>query len=282
MDSQFPERLNKAVASIQRQISFRPQIALAIGTGLKGLIDEIDVEKRIPYAQIEGFPVSTAPSHIGEFVFGSLHGAKIMVQNGRFHRYEGWHDEDVVLPVYTMRNLGAAHFVVTNAAGALNTKFKVAEPMLIEDHLNFQGTHPLTGSNDEKLGPRFPDLSDAYHKPSRSAAIRAADELGIILQKGIYAAVHGPEFETSAERRFLSMAGGDAVGMSTVAEVIAANHCGMKVLGISAITNAAAGGEDQEPDTIGEVIENADIAAQKIRKIILAMITSGDFSGDAS
>ncbi len=281
MQTEFPERLKNAVNSIQKLTDFRPQIALVIGTGLKGLIDDIEIISRIPYSKITGFPVSTAPSHVGEFVFGILDGKHIMVQNGRFHRYEGWCDDDIVLPVYVARALGVTHFIVTNAAGALNNTFQVADPLLIEDHLNFQGAHPLAGQNHDQLGPRFPDMSNAYHKPLRVAAIAAASEQGIKLQQGIYAAVHGPEFETSAERRFLTLAGADAVGMSTVAEVIAANHCGLKVLGLSAITNAASGGIDQQPDTLKEVIENADIAARKIRKIILAMISNDVFVEDS-
>lgn len=277
MKAGFSIRVDRALTSIRKITDFTPKIALVTGTGLSGLLNEIEVETIIPYKDIDEFEVSTAPSHKGELIFGKLAGTNIIAQNGRFHLYEGWNSDDVVLPVYVMRALGAANYVVTNAAGALNKNFQTADIMLIEDHLNFLGTHPLTGPNDDKLGPRFPDMSRAYDPQLREAAKSTAKTINLPLRSGIYAAVHGPEFETSAERRFLISAGGDGVGMSTVPEVIAANHCGMKVLGFSAITNAATGGKDQQPDTLEEVLENADIAAVKMRKLILEMIGNGSF-----
>ncbi len=273
----FSQRVNDALSSIRRKTSSKPEIALVTGTGLSGLLNEINVETKIPYADIEGFPVSTAPSHAGELIFGTIGSTQIVAQNGRFHLYEGWSGDDIVLPVYVLAGLGASSYVVTNAAGGLNAKYRVGQTMLIEDHLNFLGVHPLTGPNDDSLGPRFPDMSKSYDPHLRSAALESAKELGVEMQRGIYAAVHGPEFETSAERRFLTLAGGDAVGMSTVPEVIAANHAGMKVLGFSAITNAATGGPDQQPDTLEEVLENADKAAVNIRAVILDMIGNGAF-----
>lgn len=275
MDKQFSNRLANALASIRMEIDFEPKTALVTGTGLAGLLDDIKVEKTIAYKDIEGFPVSTAPSHKGELIFGEIDGTKIIAQNGRFHLYEGWSGDDIVLPVYVMAQLGAANYVVANAAGALNENYRVGEIMMIEDHLNFLGIHPLSGSNDDSLGPRFPDMSRAYHPDLRAKARIASQNSNLDIQSGIYAAVHGPEFETSAERRFLRSAGGDAVGMSTVPEVIAANHAGLRVLGFSAITNAATGGEDQQPDTLEEVLENANIAATNIRKIILELIRDG-------
>lgn len=278
MKLDFSQRVDTAVGSIRGLTDFKPDIALVTGTGLASLLDEIEVEIIIPYSQISEFPVSTAPSHKGELILGRIGDTKIAAQNGRFHLYEGWESDDIVLPVYVLRALGASTYIVTNAAGALNDKYAVTDIMVIKDHLNFMGVHPLTGPNDEKLGPRFPDMSRTYCPGLLKAANDAADSLGINLQNGIYASAHGPEFETSAERRFLIMAGGDAVGMSTVPEVIAANHCGMSVLGFSAITNAASGGEDQQPDTQEEVIENANIAATKLRKLIIAMMTNGSFN----
>ncbi len=276
MDEQFSDRLAKSLASIRRQIDFEPQLALVTGTGLAGLLGDIKVEAIIAYKDIDGFPVSTAPSHKGELIFGEIAGTKVIAQNGRFHCYEGWSGDDIVLPVYVMARLGATNYVVTNAAGALNDHYRVGEIMLIEDHLNFLGIHPLKGTNDENLGPRFPDMSRAYNPQLIAKAKTVAQNLNLTIQTGIYAAVHGPEFETSAERRFLRSSGGDAVGMSTVPEVIAANHAGMQVLGFSAITNQATGGKDQQPDTLEEVLENADIAASGIRKIILQLIRDGD------
>ena len=275
MNSDFPNRIAKAVASIRQVTDIKPEIALVTGTGLAALLDEIVVSHKIPYGQIAGFPVSTAPSHKGELIFGTLGGKNVVAQSGRFHLYEGWSGADIVLPVYVLRALGAQSYVVTNAAGALNADFSVGDVMLIEDQLNFTGVHPLTGPNDDTLGPRFPDMSRAYDPDLRANALGVADGLGLKIQRGIYACVHGPEFETSAERRFLSMAGGDAVGMSTVPEVIAAGHAGLRVLGFSAITNAATGGPDQQPDTLEEVLENAQIAAVNIGKIIMGMIAKG-------
>lgn len=276
MSPEFSDRVNAAVASIRQQTKFNADIALVTGTGLAGLLAEIAVETRIHYSEIEGFPVSTAPSHKGELVFGTLKGRRIVAQNGRFHLYEGWAGEDIILPVYVMRALGASNYVVTNAAGALNSDYNVREVMLIDDHINFQAAHPLSGPNDDALGLRFPDMSQAYNPDLRKAAVRAAKELNLPIRNGIYAAIHGPEFETSAERRFLRMAGGDAVGMSTVLEVIAANHAGMKVLGFSAISNSATGGPDQQPDTLEEVLENTAFSAASISKIIVKMLDDGE------
>ena len=276
MSPDFSDRVSAAVASIRQQTKFNAEIALVTGTGLAGLLAEIDVETRIPYAKIECFPVSTAPSHQGELVFGTLKGRKVVAQNGRFHLYEGWAGEDIILPVYVMRALGASDYVVTNAAGALNADYQVRDVMLIEDHINFQGAHPLTGPNDDALGLRFPDMSRAYDPDLQKAAVQAAEKLNLPIQSGIYAAIHGPEFETSAERRFLRMAGGDAVGMSTVLEVVAANHAGMRVLGFSAISNSATGGPDQQPDTLEEVLENTAFSAVSISKIIVKMLDDGE------
>lgn len=277
MKANFSQRLERTIASIRQITDFEPELALVAGSGLSGLFEQIDIETVIPYAQIADFPISTAPSHKGELIFGTLGGVKIVAQNGRFHLYEGWNSDDVVLPVYTLKALGASTFILTNAAGALNKNYAVTDVMVISDHLNFMGMHPLTGVNDGKLGPRFPDMSQAYAPELIKAAHQSAADQNISVREGIYAAVHGPEFETSAERRFLIMSGADAVGMSSVPEVIAANHCGMRVLGFSAITNAATGAEDQLPDTIEEVIENAGIAAQKVKRIIVQMIGNGSF-----
>lgn len=278
MGPEFITRVDNAVKFIQSQISTRPTLALVTGTGLENLLADIQVSHRIAYRDIPGFPVSTSPTHRGELIFGTIGDTQVVAQNGRFHLYEGWQSEDIVLAVYIMARLGVENIVVNNAAGALNANYKVADIMLIEDHLNFQGAHPLAGQNHDSLGPRFPDMSRAYDPDLRQAASSAAKTLAINIQYGIYAAVHGPEFETSAERRFLTMAGGDAVGMSTVPEVIAANHAGLRVLGFSAITNVATGSEDQQPDSLKEVIDNAQIAAANIRQIILEMISKGDFN----
>lgn len=272
MEKDFGARVQKSVMYIRKVTPLCPRIALVTGTGLGPLLSKIDVCARIPYGDIPGFPRSTAPGHKGEFVLGHLGGQPVIAQNGRFHLYEGWSPADIVLPVYIMRALGAQNYVVTNAAGGLNPAFKVAEPVLISDQLNFTGHTPLSGPNDDDLGPRFPDMSRAFC-PDLRAAVLAKDPN---LQTGIYAGIKGPEFETSAERRFLAMAGGDLVGMSTVQEVIAANHVGLRVLGFSVVTNSATGGPDQQPDTIEEVLEMAAIGAGKVQKILMTLLAKGD------
>ncbi len=271
MTPDFSNRVKKATAAIRERTAFTPEIALVTGTGLAPMLDQIQIDTRIPYDEIAGFPVSTAPSHASELLFGTLFGRKIVAQNGRFHLYEGWNGDDVVLPVYVMRALGAARYVVTNAAGGLNPDIRVGDAVLIEDQLNMTGLHPLSGPNDDTLGPRFPDMSRAYDPDLRAAVLAHAP-----MPTGIYAAIHGPEFESSAERRFLRMAGGDLVGMSTALEVIAANHAGMQVLGFSVVTNSATGGPDQQPDSLEEVLENAAIGAVKIRAILKALLESGE------
>ena len=270
MKADFPERVARATAAIRTISDFRPELALVAGTGLAPLLEEIEIEARIPYEQIEGFGRSTAPGHAGELLLGRLCGRRVVAQSGRFHLYEGWSGDDIVLPVYVLRALGARTYVVTNAAGGLNPDLRVGDAVLIRDHLNFTGAHPLRGPNNEALGPRFPDMSRAYDPDLRAAVLARHD-----LPEGIYAAVHGPEFETSAERRFLRAAGGDLVGMSTVLEVIAANHAGLSVLGFSVVTNAATGGPDQQPDSLEEVLHNAAIGAGRIRNVLKAMLEAG-------
>jgi len=276
MSPEFSDNVAAATAGIREKCDGPVDLALVAGTGLGVLTARITADCVIPYGEIGGFAVSTAPGHQGALVIGTLNGRRVAALSGRFHLYEGWSAEDIVLPIYVLRQLGAQRLVITNAAGALRSDLAVADALLITDHISFQGQHPLAGPNDDKLGPRFPDMSRAYDPELCAVALKAAGRLGIDLPTGIYAAVHGPEFETSAERRFLRLAGGDVVGMSTVLEVTAANHCGMSVLGFSAITNAATGGPDQLPDTIEEILANADRAAGKMQQIILAMISDGD------
>ncbi len=262
------ERIAAALASIRDRAGAPVDTGLILGSGLGALADRVEAATRIPYAEIAGFPVSTAPGHAGQLVIGRLFGRRVALMAGRLHLYEGWSARDIALPVYLLRALGAARLVVTNAAGALNPDLAPGEAMLIEDHLNFTGANPLTGPDEPTLGLRFPDLSRAYDPALRAAALRAAEAAGVTLRQGIYAAVAGPSLETSAERRFLRAAGGDAVGMSTVIEVIAAAHAGLPVLGFSAISNAASGGPDQAPDTIEAVLAHAARAGEDIGAIL--------------
>ena len=248
------------------------EVALILGSGLGGLAAAVEAPVAIPYGEIAGFPVSTAPGHAGVLVIGRLHGRRVVMMQGRLHLYEGWAPGDIALAVRLMRRLGADRLVVTNAAGALEPDFAPGDVMLIEDHLNFTGANPLTGPNDDGVGLRFPDMSRAYDPALREAARRAAEAVGVALRYGIYAGVAGPSLETSAERRFMRAAGADAVGMSTVLEVIAAVHAGMRVLGLSAICNDASGGPDQAPDTIEAVLAQAESAGVRIAAILQRLL----------
>jgi purine-nucleoside phosphorylase len=261
-------RLECAHASVAARVTAPCEIALMLGSGLGHLADLVGDAVIIPYSEIDGFPVSTAPGHKGQLVLGELLGLRAVVMQGRLHLYEGWKAHDIALAVNLLKKLGADTLVVTNASGGLNSDYGVGDVMLIEDHLNFTGDSPLIGPNDESIGLRFPDQSRLYDPDLRRLAIAVADRAGVALQRGIYCGVKGPELETSAERRFFRMAGGDAVGMSTVTEVIAANHAGMRVLGLSAIANAATGGPDQQPDTIESVVAGAAISGVKITAIL--------------
>ncbi len=261
-------RVAEAMASIAGRIGDPVEIGMVLGSGLGQLAGRVDRPTMIPYDEIAGFPVSTAPGHEGRLVVGSLRGRRVALMQGRLHLYEGWSARDVVLPIYLLKALGALRLVVTNAAGALNPVLEPGSVMLIDDHLNFTGVNPLTGPNDDGLGLRFPDMSRAYDPDLRARALGAAREGRLSLARGVYAGIAGPSLETSAERRWLRSTGADAVGMSTVLEVIAARHAGLGVLGLSAISNAAAGGPDQEPDTIEAVLDNAARAGEVIAALL--------------
>lgn len=265
-------RLERAHASIKNRVGAPCEVALMLGSGLGHLADVVEGATIIPYQEIDGFPVSTAPGHKGQLVIGRLYGRRVVVMQGRLHLFEGWSPRDIALAVYLLRRLGAATLVVTNAAGGLNPDYQAGDVMLIEDHLNFTGHNPLRGENEEALGLRFPDMSRAYDPELRRMAERAAQRAGVALHHGVYAGVLGPSLETSAERRFLRSAGGDAVGMSTVTEVIAANHASLPVVGFSAITNQATGGPDQQPDTVEEIFAHAAICGRKIAAVLSELL----------
>lgn len=261
-------RIDAALASIAARAGDPVEIGLILGSGLGDLADRVEDAVVIRYDEIEDFPVSTAPGHAARLVIGGLRGRRVALMQGRLHLYEGWSPQELALPVYLLKALGALRLVVTNAAGALNPRFAPGEVMLIEDHLNFTGANPLTGANDDRLGLRFPDMSRAYDPELRERACNAAKAARLKLRRGVYAGISGPSLETSAERRWLRAAGADAVGMSTVLEVIAARHAGLAVLGLSAITNAATGGPEQQPDTIEAVLENAAVAGGVIGALL--------------
>lgn len=233
--------LEGAVDRIREATRLDPRVGVILGSGLGGLADELEERVEIPYGEIPGWPVSTAVGHEGVLVVGRVDGHPVAVMRGRAHLYEGVPAERTVFGVRVLARLGIRTLVVTNAAGAINEAFRPGMLVLVSDHVNLQGTSPLVGENDDALGPRFPDMSDAYDPDLRRTAKEAAQRLGLELGEGVYAAWLGPQFETPAEIRFMRAIGGDLAGMSTVPEVIAARHMGVRCLGISVVTNMAAG-----------------------------------------
>ncbi|MDQ0219060.1 purine-nucleoside phosphorylase [Peribacillus cavernae] len=261
------EKLEKAAGFIEEKLNGRPEIGLILGSGLGVLADEIENPVKIPYQDIPEFPVSTVEGHAGQLVLGSLSGKKVVAMQGRFHFYEGYSMDKVTIPVRVMKLLGVGTLIVTNAAGGVNESFQAGDLMLITDHINNTGTNPLIGANDKRFGPRFPDMSEAYSRELQTVAKAIAGKLNIGLKEGVYVGNSGPTYETPAEVKLARVLGGDAVGMSTVPEVIVARHCSMKVLGISCITNMAAGILDQ-PLSHEEVIETTE----KVKSSFLSLI----------
>lgn len=260
-----------AAEYVQSKITKAPEIGLILGSGLGVIANQVQQAIRIPFTDIPGFPESTVEGHQGRVVIGELQGKQVLVMQGRFHFYEGYALEQVTLPVRMMKALGIENVLVTNAAGGINEDFQAGDLMLITDHLNLTGQNPLIGANEDSLGVRFPDMSQAYTPEYISLAEQVAKSLDIKLQKGVYVGVTGPSYETPAEIRMMRYLGADAVGMSTVPEVIVATHAGMKVLGISCISNMAAGILDQ-PLTHDEVMETADLVQEKFISLVLALI----------
>ena len=265
----------KAVSYIKQKVPYTPEVAVILGSGLGGLADKIENPVYINYSEIEGFPVSTAPGHKGRFVFGELGGKKIVCMQGRFHFYEGYSMQQIVLPVRVMNKLGAKLLVVTNAAGGVNLGFVPGDIMLITDHINMMGTNPLIGKNDDTLGVRFPDMSFAYSPDMRALCEKCAEKSGVDIKKGVYLALTGPSYETPAEIRAFRSLGADAVGMSTVPEIIAASHMRMKIVAFSLITNMAAGILEQ-PLTEEEVLETGAKKGAEMQKLIIEII--GEFN----
>lgn len=264
-------RINDSISYIKGQSSIKPEVGIILGSGLGILAEEIENKVVIPYRSIPNFPVSTVEGHKGQLVLGNLSGKPVICMQGRFHYYEGYNIHNVVYPVRVMQKLGVLRLIVTNSAGGINTDFKPGDLMLIEDHINLMGTNPLIGRNYDDFGQRFPDMTKAYDEHLIEIALEAADSLSIKLKKGVYAAMSGPSYETPAEIRYLRVIGADAVGMSTVPEVIAANHGGMKVLGISCITNMAAGILNK-PLNHKEVVDTANQVTNQFVKLIKKIV----------
>lgn len=267
------EKINAAKEKIANSISIQPEIGLILGSGLGDLAKEIEDAVVVPYGEIPHFPVSTVEGHAGQLVVGQLAGKAVVAMQGRFHFYEGYSQQEVVFPVYVMKALGVKTLIATNAAGAMNPAFKPGDLMVITDHINFTGSNPLIGPNDPELGPRFPDMSKAYTPALRELAHRVAEQQGTHLQQGVYAGVSGPTYMTAAELIMLRRLGGDAVGMSTVPEVIAACHAGLDVLGISCITDMAVGEElATEPLTHEQVVEVANRTKPLFMKLVKGIV----------
>ena len=252
---------------IASETSLRPHAAVVLGSGLGAFADTLENKTVLSYHDIPGWPRSTAVGHAGKLVIGTLAGLPVAALAGRAHLYEGYTAQQAVFGICTLAQLGVKSFVLTNAAGGVNKAFGPGQLVLISDHINLLGQNPLSGPNDDSLGPRFPDMSEAYSKRYREAAREVAKEMGLELPEGVYAALPGPSYETPAEIRYLRAIGADLVGMSTVPETIAANHMGLKVLGISCVTNYAAGVIDQKLDH-KEVLEVGERVKDKMVELL--------------
>lgn len=263
---EYVEKVKKAVNFLESKIERTPKIAIVLGSGLDGIKNAVEVSMKVKYADIPNFPVSTAPGHAGEMIFGKWNGTDVVLMNGRFHYYEGYTMKEITMPIRVFQLLGIQYLFVTNAAGGLNHSFEPGHPMIITDHINFMGDNPLIGKNVDEWGARFPDMSTAYTPKLIELAKETSKELGIEYYTGVYIAFTGPSFETPAELKMARYFGADAVGMSTVPEVIVANHGGLKVLGISSITDRAIP-EDLKPLTAEEVIEVAKRTGERITRI---------------
>ncbi|WP_315114654.1 purine-nucleoside phosphorylase [uncultured Clostridium sp.] len=261
------DKINKAKKYIKSIEDSPIDIGIILGTGLGSLAEEIENKKTMKYEDVPGFPASTVVGHAGELIIGDLMGKKVLALNGRFHYYEGYCMEDVTFPVRVMNALGIKNMIVSNAAGGMNPSFEPGDLMIITDHINLIGDNPLIGRNYEELGARFPDMSNAYCKDYINLVKECARDLHIKVQQGVYVAISGPNYETSAELRMLRLLGGDAVGMSTIPEVIVANHMGIKVLGISCITDMALA-DNLEPLDHSKVVETANKAKVKFVALV--------------
>ena len=265
--NQVYEKLLACYECVRKKTDFQPKVAIVLGSGLGDYAEHIKVISEIPYSEIEGFPVSTVPGHAGRFIFGYVDKVPVVCMKGRVHYYEGYPISDVVLPVRLMKMMGAEILFLTNAAGGVNTSFHAGDLMMIKDQIAVFAPNPLIGENIDELGVRFPDMSTVYDRDLQKLMVQAAKDNGIFLQEGVYAQLTGPSFESPAEIRMLRGMGVDAVGMSTVVEAIAANHMGMRICGISCISNLAAG-MTANPLTHEEVQEAADMAAPNFKKLV--------------
>jgi purine-nucleoside phosphorylase len=263
----FYERVEHAARTIRARLSEEPRVALVLGSGLGAFADDIDDPVIIPYEEIPGFARPTVEGHAGRMVIGKIEGVSVAVMQGRFHYYEGYAFDEVVFPIRTLALLGVKSLILTNAAGGINVAFDQGSLMVISDHLNLLGVNPLRGAHDKRFGARFPDMTEVYSHDYQEIAVEEAHAIGLELRRGIYAALSGPSYETPAEIRMLRILGADAVGMSTVPEAIVAQQMGVKILGISCITNMAAG-------VIGEPINHQEVVetGERVRETFKALL----------
>ncbi|HNX85496.1 MAG TPA: purine-nucleoside phosphorylase [Bacteroidales bacterium] len=265
------KNLKETIDFLKSRIHDQPEVGIILGTGLGGLSKEIAIDTSIPYKDIPHFPVSTVDGHSGRLIFGTMSGRKIVAMQGRFHYYEGYTMKELTFPIYVMKYLGIKLLILSNASGGVNPEFEVGDIMVIEDHLNLMKDNPLIGPNDDSVGTRFPDMSTAYNKTLIKHAFDIAEEEGIRLRKGVYAAVSGPTYETPAEYRYIRTIGADAVGMSTVPEVIAARHIGLECFAVSIISDLGVPGKIVEISH-KHVIDSASLAEPLMTRIIKRML----------
>lgn len=267
----FYEKVQNSAEFIKSRTKHNPTIGIILGSGLGALVDLIEDKEIIPYKEIPGFPVGSLAGHAGELVLGKLGGKTVICMSGRFHYYEGFTMKEVTYPVFVMKMLGVENLIVTNACGAINKEFKPGDLMIITDYINILGVNPLIGPNDERFGPRFPDMSEAYSKELIAKAENVADNLGIDYKHGVYALFNGPCYETAAEIRAFAAMGADTVGMSTVPETTVANYLGIKVFGLSCITNMATGIATVK-HSHEEVLKTANEASEKLCRWVKELI----------
>ena len=271
------ENSMKAAEYIRERTAYRPKTAVILGSGLGSVGEQIQEADYIPYEDVPGFEASHVAGHADRFVFGKLDGKEIVLMQGRYHYYEGLTMREVCFPVYVLRQLGVRTIVITNACGGINEELAPGDLMLINDHINLTGANPLIGANDERFGPRFPDMTEVYDKELRTLAAKRAEQLGVTLRNGVYAFFSGPCYETAAEIRAYKTLGADAVGMSTVPEATAAKYLGMRILGISCITNMATGIADREHshEAVLAMAEKSGIAFTRLLTDVLLRIPDG-------
>jgi len=264
-------KIAEATLYIQQLCHFQPTFGIILGTGLGSLVDEIQIDHSIDYQEIPHFPVSTVESHSGRLIFGKLGSAKVAVMQGRFHYYEGYSMKEVTFPVRVLKNLGITKLFISNAAGSLNPDYKLSDLMVINDHINLQPHSPLIGANLDQMGPRFPDMSEAYNRELIDQAMKITADLGIPCHQGVYVSVPGPSLETEAEYKYLRVIGGDAVGMSTVPENLVARHMGLPCFAVSVITDLGVPGKIKKID-IDDVIAAAKAAEPGMTRLIKKLI----------